>query len=269
PAALAHLRGPLGFKGLIVTDALMMGALSTFGSPSALALAAGADVLLYPEDPMEALAECLEAVESGKIPESRVEEALARVVALKEKRGLFDDRHIATESIEAIPAHEYHAKAAEKLAQTALAWARNDAAKPLPPGEKLAVLILRDDDFAAGPDPFLATLRERAPVEFASARAGSPLPSIPAAGTLVVAVYARVRAWKGRVGLNEELAKLAATACAGRRSIGVSFGSPYFANQIPAGAFLCAWSDTAATQQAAAMALFGEIPAAGKIPVRI
>lgn len=269
PATMRVLREEIGFKGLIVTDALMMGALSTFGSPAALALAAGADVLLYPEDPMRALADCIEAVESGKIPESRVNEALERVLAMKDKRKLFEERSVASESIAQIPAHEYHGRATEKLAQDALAWARKADGAVFEKGRKLTVLILRDDDFAAGPDPFLAALRERAPVEFASAKPGQPLPEVPKGDPLVVAVYARVRAWKGRVGLHEELEKFCGKVAEGRRATAVSFGNPYFANQVPAASFLCAWSDSPAAQRAAAMALFGELPAAGRVPVRL
>ncbi|MEK7469537.1 MAG: glycoside hydrolase family 3 N-terminal domain-containing protein [Planctomycetota bacterium] len=269
PATMRVLREEIGFKGLIVTDALMMGALSTFGSPAALALAAGADVLLYPEDPMAALADCLEAVESGKIPESRVHEALERVLALKDRRRLFDERTISPEAMESIPAHEYHARAAEQIAFDALAWARKGEGAIFEKGRKLSVLILRDDDFAAGPDPFLAALRERAPVEFASAKPGEPLPEVPKGDALVIAVYARVRAWKGRVGLHEELEKYCGKIAGGRRATAVSFGNPYFANQIPASSFLCAWSDSPAAQRGAAMALFGELPAAGRVPVRL
>lgn len=269
PAVMRVLRQDMGFQGLIVTDALMMGALSSFGSPAALALEAGADVLLYPEDPMAALADCVQAVESGRIPESRVEEALARVMAAKEKRRLFDRRDVPPEAIERIPAHEYHGKAAEKLAHDALAWARRGDGAVFEKGRKLGVVILRDDDFAAGPDPFLAALRERAPVEFASAKPGQPLPEVPKCDGLVIAAYARVRAWKGRVGLHEELERFCGSVAAGRRATAVSFGNPYFANQIPASSFLCAWSDSPAAQRGAAMALFGELPAEGRVPVRL
>lgn len=269
PAVHRLLREDMGFRGLIVTDALMMGALSAFGSPAALALEAGADVLLYPDDPMRALDDCLRAVESGRIPPARVDDALARVLTLKERRGLFDDRAVHAETIAEIPAHEYHARAADKLACDALAWARREGKETLEKGRKVSLLILRDDDFAAPPDAFLAAVRERAPLEFASAKPAEPLPAVPGEGPLVVCAYARVRAWKGRVGLHEELESFARCAVRGRRAIAVSFGNPYFANQIPAPSFLCAWSDSAAAQRGAASALFGEIEARGIVPVRL
>jgi beta-N-acetylhexosaminidase len=269
PAAVALLRKDLGFRGLIVTDALMMGALSRFGAPAPLALAAGVDVLLYPEDPLASLTQCIEAVEGGRIPMERVDDAVGRVLEAKRRLALFDNRLVGAEAIEAIPTRDYHDRAAERLAQDAVAFARGIDAPHLRRGERVTVLILRDDDFAAGPDPFLAALRERAPVEFASAKPGMPLPDVPGGEPLVVAAYARVRAWKGRVGLHEELENFVAGAMRGRRSVGVSFGSPYFARQIPSDSFLCAWSDSDAAQRAAAMALFGELPASGRVPVRL
>lgn len=83
PAALSdRLRQRLGFDGLIVTDALIMGALSPVASPEEipiLALEAGADILLMPTNPEVAIAAIVAAVESGRLPETRIQESYERV----------------------------------------------------------------------------------------------------------------------------------------------------------------------------------------------
>jgi len=94
PATLSHriltgeLRQNLGFEGLIVTDALVMGAIADrYGANEAplLALAAGADILLMPGDPTGAIQTICQAVESGQIPLERIHASLERIWQAKEK----------------------------------------------------------------------------------------------------------------------------------------------------------------------------------------
>ncbi len=85
------LRGELGFQGLIVTDSLQMNTISgsyTSGEAAVMAVEAGVDVLLMPQNFEEALAGLQEAVESGRISEERIDESVNRILAEKEKLGL-------------------------------------------------------------------------------------------------------------------------------------------------------------------------------------
>ncbi|WP_159830159.1 glycoside hydrolase family 3 N-terminal domain-containing protein [Arthrobacter sp. 9AX] len=80
----AALRG-LGFKGVAVTDALNMGAVSKqypAGSAAVKALAAGADLLLMPVDVQQAHAAIVGAVASGALPAARLDEAALRVATM-------------------------------------------------------------------------------------------------------------------------------------------------------------------------------------------
>lgn len=78
------LREQLGFRGLIVTDALEMAAVAErFGPDKAAveATRAGADVLLMPADPKAAVDALVSAVGDGTLTRSRLEESAARMVA--------------------------------------------------------------------------------------------------------------------------------------------------------------------------------------------
>lgn len=80
----AELRG-LGFKGVAVTDALNMGAITKqypAGSAAVAALAAGADLLLMPADAAQAHAAIVQAVTSGTLPKERLDEAATRVATM-------------------------------------------------------------------------------------------------------------------------------------------------------------------------------------------
>ncbi|MCX7988106.1 MAG: hypothetical protein N2647_01510 [Thermodesulfovibrio sp.] len=77
------LRRNLGFKGLVFTDAMNMKALRDYSFPHALALKAGADVILHPEDPYEALEEIILAYNKGLIEEIRIKEANERLKSFR------------------------------------------------------------------------------------------------------------------------------------------------------------------------------------------
>ncbi len=77
-----ELRQTLGFKGLIVTDALVMGAIADrYGAHNAavLAVQAGADIVLMPSDPVGAIQAICQAVEMGQISLARIHHSLERI----------------------------------------------------------------------------------------------------------------------------------------------------------------------------------------------
>jgi beta-N-acetylhexosaminidase len=88
------IRARLGFKGVLMTDSLIMGALPKGQEPQAAAeaFAAGADVLLLAGNVNiassmieEAIDRVIATVSSGQVPESRLDASLSRVLALKKR----------------------------------------------------------------------------------------------------------------------------------------------------------------------------------------
>lgn len=85
------LRMDLGFKCVIITDALEMGAITSGWPPGEAAVEAflaGADILLMPASLQEAHAGLLEAFQEGRITEERLNESVLRILRLKEAAGL-------------------------------------------------------------------------------------------------------------------------------------------------------------------------------------
>ena len=83
------LRGELGFEGLIITDALSMGAVTgafSSGEACVRCILAGADLLLMPWDYQEAFDGVAEAVADGRIPVSRLDESVLRILTFKQTR---------------------------------------------------------------------------------------------------------------------------------------------------------------------------------------
>lgn len=84
------LRGQLGYKGIITTDAMEMGAISQhYDSAQAAveAVKAGADIILMPKDFIQAVNGIVSAVEKGEIDEKRIDESLCRILRLKRRKG--------------------------------------------------------------------------------------------------------------------------------------------------------------------------------------
>ena len=95
PASLSYkiqtelLRNELDFSGLIITDALELGAIEKLydsGTAAVMALLAGADILLIPYDFYMAYNTVVDAVKTNIIPESRINQSLFRILYFKQKQ---------------------------------------------------------------------------------------------------------------------------------------------------------------------------------------
>lgn len=91
PELLGILRQELGFTGIIITDAMNMGAIVESygaGESAVLAVQAGVDIVLMPANLAEAAEALTEAIESGGISAERVNESLTRILSLKYDKGM-------------------------------------------------------------------------------------------------------------------------------------------------------------------------------------
>ena len=96
PASLSYemvtgiLRQKLQFNGIIITDAMNMGAISanySSGEAAVMAIEAGVDMLLMPADFHSAYEAVLGAVRDGRISEDRINESVLRIIRMKRKIG--------------------------------------------------------------------------------------------------------------------------------------------------------------------------------------
>lgn len=149
PVLTGLLRNELGFKGLIATDSLEMGALAENGYPApvgaTLAFAAGADLLLFNRDHAmhkEAFANLVQAVEDGKVSQEQLDLSIRRILEAKEKFGILHPELVGDSAKASASAGttEHHALALE-LARKAITLLKDDASLlPLKPGEPLLVI---------------------------------------------------------------------------------------------------------------------------------
>jgi len=231
---LQYLRTELGFRGLIVTDALMMGAAvqEAASNPGVRALAAGCDLLCYPADPRAAYDAIGEALRSGVLTEARVEEALVRYgeALLNAEAG---QRGSGAESA----VQQGSGAVADRLLMAGLA-------RGTQPVLHLPIDLVIVDDDLGGAWPASSTEY----VEMALRGTGV---AVDRGGSKVVLAFAEPRASKGRAGFGQaSLAELARHADA---DAVIVFGHPRLAAEVPGHApVLVAWHRQRLMQEAAA-----------------
>ena len=148
------LREQMKFSGLIVTDAMDMGGVTTLYPPGEAAVRsveAGADVLLMPPVPDAAMAGLEQAVVSGRISKERIDESVRKILAAKAHLGLDRNRYADIARISstfALPAYQSEAQSIADRGVTLL----RDKPKllPLDATKPLRVLLVA---LSADPDP--------------------------------------------------------------------------------------------------------------------
>lgn len=284
PAITAGLlRKEMGFKGLIVTDALDMGGVTNAFTPedsSLRALMAGADVILMPPTPVKVMAAIADAVRSGRVPMARVDESVRRILEAKARLGLHKKRTVDVDALPFRLGTKANLAQAAKIFEGAATLVRNEGGLlPLArAGKRIAVFALSSDlgDYQAG-QAFVSAMIKRNPgceAYFADGDTGREAlaeAETKAAGAdaVVFALFSTLRSWKGTVDLDPRHAELVRRIASGGTPVAViSFGSPYFLRHFPeVDGYLCMYRNTPQTQEIAARALFGEMDVRGKLPV--
>ncbi|GLF93610.1 glycoside hydrolase family 3 protein [Streptomyces yaizuensis] len=114
------LRKELGYDGLIVTDALnMRGVLTKYGEERVpvLALKAGVDQLLYPNNLPLAWNAVHQAVLDGEITEARLDESILRLLRLKDRLGLLRQPYVSASGVDRTVGSPRHRAAADRIAE--------------------------------------------------------------------------------------------------------------------------------------------------------
>ncbi|MFB3813585.1 MAG: glycoside hydrolase family 3 protein [Terriglobales bacterium] len=134
------LKNQLGFKGLVVTDALDMNGLMRLytgkgGNPPAMAavatVKAGNDMVLIPGDLDGAFNGLVQAVRSGEIPEQQINESVLKILKAKASVGLHKARLVDLEALARIVESPENEAAAQRIADAAVTAVR-DSGKVLP-----------------------------------------------------------------------------------------------------------------------------------------
>jgi len=298
------LEKQLGFKGLIVTDALDMAGLThlfanNIGRAAVEAFKAGNDLLLIPADLAASYEAMVKAVQSGEISRERLDRSVLKMLKMKASLGLNQSRTVDLDTLATSVGKPENILFGQKVADAAITLVRDNAqvlplkskgtAKAALPymtreethNETVAVLFSDDVRTDSG-RAFGRELRARIPdahviyvdPRIAAGMSDEVLKAVDAAKTVVAAVYVIPTA--GKVGNSMALADATGTLLqqvldrAATRTAVIAMGNPYLAGDFPRiENYMCTFSNATVSEVAAVKALFGEIAIRGHLPVTI
>lgn len=289
PASLSRrfvtdvLRGEMGFDGLVISDAMDMGAVvRRYGrtEPLLMALEAGVDLLLQPMDAREAIDAVVEGVRAGRMTEARLDASVRRILEAKARAGLHLGREVSLEAVDDVVGARAHRELAETVAQRSITLARDERnSVPLAPGSRVLSVTYADGiDLTAGRWFDRELTRLGFTVGSFRVDPGTPpetyariLALADSADVILASAYVHPREHAGTVGAAGGFPRFVQTlAGRGERVVAVSFGSPYVISFYPdAPAYLLAWGGAEVSQRAAARALAGSAAIGGRLPVTI
>jgi beta-N-acetylhexosaminidase len=213
------LKNQMGFKGIVVTDALDMAGLTRLygahiGRAAVDAFKAGNDVLLIPADLDASYRAMLEAVHSGEISPAQLDASVLKLLKAKASLGLYKTRLVNIDALSTLVGKPANLALGQKIADDSITLVR-DNGKLLPlkssgttetglPYQKveevrdqMVAIIFSDDMRTEAGRPLERQIRERVPdahviyvdPRIASAMTDDVLKAVDNAQSVIAAVY--------------------------------------------------------------------------------
>jgi len=282
------LRQRLGFQGVLTTDDLWYPkVVKRFGAERAgvMAIQAGHDVLLKPANAVATIEALVQAVESGDIPLSRIDDSVEKILYWKARLGLHRDRFVDPERIASVVGAKAHRELVREVAERSLtvlvdkgvfptkrealgrivyvSIQKNEGdPAPVAAAQKMGEGLSLQESFLLGPgvDP---------------ARYDAAGEAARKADTVVVSLFHQRNVYRDRGVLPaRDLELVRGFEAAGVRTIVLSFGNPYLAEDLrDVSAFVVGYGEGGfygnqiVYADAFLRLLEGEIAASGRLPV--
>ena len=282
PATLSHelienlLKGEMGFGGVAVTDALNMGGFNGWYPTKEIAeiesFRAGCDMLLWPTE--NYVKNMTDAVNNGYVPMKRLDDAVSRILEMKEKMGLFkkDNHPISLSGRD----REFVRQTQRKTAESSVTLIR-DNGKFFPLScekfKKIGVIPITHHEPSLKEAEYLCSLLGERGFEAVYLKDGIKREEFENYDLVLYALFSRPFRPMGFLDFHSsEAAKIAVSLQVGtEKTIVVSFGSPYFGNQYfeRALTYVNAYSMLSPSVEAFVKAAAGEIPFSSFSPVKL
>ncbi len=279
------LRKELNFQGLIVTDAMGMSGLTLYfdqKEAGVRAFLAGADILEKPADTEAMRTGMIEAVKSGRITESRLNESVRKILAWKYELGLYKQKITSLDQIDRIVSTKDVGQLADEIGEKAITLVRDDAhAIPIDRGKKICVLAISNGFDGESTIGSLSRELRGNGVKFTSAllqdnssgeQVKAARDAVKGADIVIAAMYGRVRSGaKNSVGLPDEGVKILRELMTTNQTvIGVAYGNPYILGAFPQmKTYMVAYGDMPSLQRGSARAMLGLQDITGRLPISL
>ena len=273
------------YNGLIITDALEMGALTSnvwHGESAIKAIEAGADILLLPLNATSAIESIYKAVQNGRISLDRINYSYDKIIKQKKEMGLFTPPYNDWSDVEDKVASLENRKIANKIAEKSITLVKNNKNiipfKPSNYKKVTHLLLSTDNDLRQRLKPFARDIRyihgnvNEVYVNDKLTSLGKQdiLNKIKGSELIIVSMLIRISMDKGLSTIdnshNELLSDLESLNIP---VVGISFGSPYLPDYNYLDAYLCSYGYGSVSLNASTDALFGRKDISGELPINL
>lgn len=271
------VRNTLNYRGLIFSDALNMKGASTSSDPGELevrAFLAGNDVLLFSENIPVAFEAIKKAVASGRIPESRIDESVRRILKAKAFAGLDRKKLVEVKNITADLNSTEATLMKRRITEHSITLAQ--AQDTLVPFKKLDTLRIAAISISGGSKTtFQEYLDKYAAIDLIPVNKDADAATFVQVyekaknyDVVIVGVHDMKRARSSNYGITSNAENLVWKLSLVTNTVVCLFGTPYAIDKFSTAQYhVVAYDDDTYTQQATAMALFGAIGFDGRLPV--
>jgi beta-glucosidase-like glycosyl hydrolase/CubicO group peptidase (beta-lactamase class C family) len=273
------LKNELGFRGLVITDAMNMRGVTRSGSPedaNLQAVLAGNDLLLCAENITGSLAKIKDAIQKGLFSRDELDARVRKILRAKYQAGLAAYQPVDLTNL----SRELNTPTAQRLRQelyeNAVTVVRDDAR--LLPFRHLDTLRLAAVAIGAGPhNDFQRTLRKYAALPCWADEAKSDaawfneiFKKVDSTRTVIVSLHELSQKPASGYGITAATRAFVKRLAQRQRVVLCTFGNPYalkYFADVPG--LVCAYEENDWTESATAQVLFGGLSASGRLPVSV
>ena len=276
------LKEKLGFKGLIVTDAMNMKGVTTGNEPGVVdkkAIIAGNDLLEFTEDVPKAIAEIRKAIDQGIISQAAIDEKCRKVLAVKQWVGLNHYEPLKTANIDKELNNSYAEYIQQKLVEKSLTVLKNE--QELIPLRRLDTLKIASISIGADRrTAFQENLSWYTKIDHFQLKDKATASQISAVkeklkdyNVVIAGLHDHSKYPRNVIRYSDAVLKFIAEIAQNEHTIFSVFKNPYTLNKMDniedAAVLIEAYQDSELSEQKVAQLIFGGFKADGKLPVSV
>ncbi len=263
------LKEKFGYKGLIITDALNMGAVANkfkAGELDAMAFKAGNDIMLFSQDVATGKKLIQQAIDKGQISQSRVEESVRKILLTKYFLGLDKYNNVNPDNINGDLNNATHSAIVQKMYANALTLIKDDK-KLLPLDSKATYYYVPLEE--ASYDAFLTQVNTGTTV---IVKKSDEINTIPSNSKVIVGFHKDNSTAYKSYKISDASKKILADLSKNQNVILDVFGSPYALRDIDISnisTVLVSYENNEDSMKATANGLLGQTKIWGRLPVLV
>jgi beta-N-acetylhexosaminidase len=279
PVMTGLLKDELGFKGLVLTDAMNMAGLTKYfepGEAEAIAYMAGNDIIEFVSDAGLAIRSIKEFYDQGKIPYLKIENTTRKILALKYWSALYAEEPSSEKATE-ISNHSSNKAFIRKLYANALTVLNNsDNTIPLSQLDtrKIACLAINSSDktvFQSMAEKYTRTDNYYWTEE--QVESDSLIKKLEKYDLVIAGIFDTDQQPARNYGISPESHDFIVQLSTRTKLLAVYFGNPYAIDRLTglqdAEGLILAYQENIFTQELSAQLIFGGIGGHGRLPVTI